>query len=84
MITMNGNQNMTEVQYRVFYLAHKLKIDPNVIFYTWTVPEVVVAFAHYINNDAEEAYKIWEMQKPHKGVAPPKKYVEYFNGNLRG
>ena len=68
---------MQEVQYRVYYLAKKLKIDPNVIFYTWTVPESIVAYAYYVNNDAKEAYEAWRQQKPPRGKPPKKQFVYY-------
>lgn len=65
------------------YVAKVLHIRPNEILDTWGVPELLVAYGQYQNEDAAERYANWEsFYGSKKGATPPKprKYAVRFIG----
>lgn len=45
---------------------------PLEILKTWSPAELIVAFGEYMNQDAEEQYKMWESHNTNKNSTPPK------------
>lgn len=54
---------------------------PNDILDYWGVPELLVAFGEYANEDAEKNYQDWKGldAKTRSQVPMPSKYVVYFH-----
>lgn len=66
------------------YMAHsvgrELGIRPSSILDEWGVPELIVAWGQYSDEDTYRNYKEWEdMSKDmKKGIKPPKKWAVQF------
>ena len=68
------------------YVAKKLHIRPNDILDHWGVPELIVAFGQYGNEESSQNYEEWKHLDPQtRGkVMQPSKYVVYFENNQEG
>ena len=65
------------------YVASKLHIRPNTILDEWGVPELIVAFGQYANEENKQNYEEWKHLDPQvrSTVMQPSKYVVYFENN---
>ena len=66
------------------YVARVLKQRPNDILDHWGVAELVVAFGHYANEDADKNYQEWKSlhAENRAKVEKPSPYtVRFFNSN---
>ena len=64
------------------YVGRILHIRPNDILDTWGVPELVVAFGEYANEDADKTYQEWKSfpTESRQKVERPLQYIVRFNG----
>ena len=64
------------------YVAEKLHMRPNDILDTWCVPELIVAYGHYMNEESQMAYNEWKQLEPKQRAKTPKpqEYVVKFYG----
>ena len=62
------------------YVAKVLHIRPNEILDTWGVPELIVAFGQYANEDSNQNYEDWKHldSEARSKIAQPSKYIVYF------
>lgn len=62
------------------YVAHELHQRPNDILDTWGVPELIVAFGHYANEQSTKNYNEWKAldAEARAKVDRPSKYIVYF------
>lgn len=66
------------------YVAKVLHQRPNDILDTWGVPELIVAFGHYSNEEAEKTYQEWKSlptESRQKTEKPNRYIVRFFNSN---
>lgn len=66
------------------YVAKVLHQRPNDILDKWGVPELIVAFGEYANEEAEKSYQEWKNlpTESRMKVEKPKRYVvRFFNIN---
>lgn len=63
------------------YVGKVLHVRPNEILDTWGVPELIVAFGEYANEEAEKNYNEWKSldQKTRAQLPKPDKYVVRFH-----
>ena len=64
------------------YVAEKLHLRPNEILDTWCVPELIVAYGHYMNEESQRSYQEWKQldAQSRAKVAKPQEYVVKFYG----
>lgn len=64
------------------YVAKKLHIRPNEILDEWCVPELIVAYGHYMNEESQQSYAEWKNldQKSRSQTAKPQEYIVKFYG----
>lgn len=62
------------------YVAKVLHIRPNEILDTWGVPELIVAFGQYANEDSNQNYEDWKHldSEARSKITQPSKYIVYF------
>ena len=62
------------------YVAKTLHQRPNDILDTWGVPELVVAFGEYANEDSEKNYNDWKAlpAEQRAKVERPERYIVRF------
>lgn len=62
------------------FVAHELHLRPNDILDTWGVPELIVAFGQYANEQSNRNYEEWKSldSETRAKVGKPSKYVVYF------
>lgn len=62
------------------YVAKVLHQRPNDILDKWGVPELIVAFGHYANEEAEKGYQEWKSlpTETRVKVEKPSEYVVRF------
>ena len=66
--------------YMAHYVAEKLHMRPSEILDTWGVPELIVAFGQYANEQANQNYQTWlSLSEKTRGEPPPDRVV-YFIG----
>ena len=66
------------------YVAKVLHQRPNDILDTWGVPELIVAFGEYANEEAEKSYQEWKNlpTESRTKVEKPSQYVvRFYNSN---
>lgn len=66
------------------YVAKILHQRPNDILDKWGVPELIVAFGQYSNEDAEKSYQEWKSlptESRAKYERPERVTVRFFNSN---
>ena len=66
------------------YVAKVLHQRPNDILDTWGVPELIVAFGEYANEEAERNYGEWKSlatEQRAKGERPERYIVRFWNSN---
>lgn len=63
------------------YVAKVLHQRPNDILDTWGVPELIVAFGEYANQQSRENYEQWKTldSKMRAQIARPNEYAVYFH-----
>lgn len=66
------------------YLSGKLHIRPTEILDTWSVPELLVAYGTFANDDAQKNFSDWKNLDPKERakISRPKEYVVYFVGEI--
>jgi len=64
------------------YLSGKLHIRPTEILDSWSVPELLVAYGTFANEDAQKNFSEWKSLEPKQRtkITRPKEYVVYFAG----
>lgn len=66
------------------YVARTLHQRPNDILDKWGVPELIVAYGEYANEDAKKNYEEWKalpMETRAKTEKPPQYVVRFYNGD---
>lgn len=63
------------------YVAKVLHQRPNDILDTWGVPELIVAFGEYANEQSRQNYTDWKSldQKTRATIQKPSEYIAYFH-----
>ena len=63
------------------YVAKVLHQRPNDILDTWGVPELIVAFGEYANEQATQNFADWKSldQKTRATTKKPSEYIAYFH-----
>ena len=63
------------------YLAKVLHMRPNDILDTWSVPELIVAFGQYANEESMKNYHEWKQldAKTRASVPKPTEYIVHFH-----
>lgn len=72
---------MNTYQYMAHYVAAKLKIRPSEILDTWGVPELIVTFGQYANEESYRQYREYQAMPAEsraKVKERPKEYVLEF------
>lgn len=66
------------------YLAEKLNIRPTEILDTWSVPELLVTYGQYANEETQRNLNEWKELEPKQRMkhTRPKEYMVYFMGVL--
>lgn len=66
----------------VSYVAKILHIRPNEILDTWGVPELIVTYGNYANEQARKNYEEWKSLDPKQRVKYPRpdEYAVLFRG----
>lgn len=64
-------------KYFAYEVAKELSLNPNEILSSWSGPELLVAFGHYMNKKSYSNYMQWEI---HKDGPKPDKYIIEFVG----
>lgn len=54
------------------YVARKLHMRPNDILDNWGVPELLVAYGHYANEDSKKYFEEWRNLDPKTRAKFPK------------
>lgn len=64
------------------YVAKKLHIRPNEILDGWCVPELIVAYGHYLNEESRRSYAEWKSldAKTRATTPKPDEYAVKFYG----
>lgn len=64
------------------YVARVLHQRPNDILDTWGVPELIVAFGQYANEDADKNYQEWKAlpTETRQHTEKPQQYIVRFYG----
>lgn len=62
------------------FVAQKLGQRPNDILDNWSVPELLVAFGQYANEQSTQNYEEWNRldSKQRANIPRPNKYAVYF------
>lgn len=62
------------------YVAKTLHVRPNDILDAWGVPELVVAFGEYANEQANKNYQEWAQlsTEARQGIEKPQKFIVKF------
>ncbi len=63
------------------YVAEKLHLRPNEILDEWCVPELIVAYGHYMNEESQRQYNEWkhlDAQSRAKSVKPQEYVVKFY------
>lgn len=65
-----------------YYVAKILNIRPNDILDGWGVPELIVTYGHYANEQARRNYEEWKHLDPKTKAkyGEPPEVVVYFHG----
>lgn len=65
-----------------YYVAKKLNLTPSEILDEWSVPELIVTYGIYANEDAQRNFQDWKSldNKQKQKVTRPKEYAVYFRG----
>lgn len=65
-----------------YYVAKKLGIDPNTILDQWGVPQLIVAYGNYANEESYRVFHEWRNIPPSERSShkPPKEYAVKFYG----
>ena len=65
-----------------YYVAKKLGIDPNIILDEWGVPQLIVTYGNYANEESYCVFHEWKSQPPSSrgSQKPPKEYAVKFYG----
>lgn len=65
-----------------YYIGSKLHIRPQEILDTWSVPELIVAYGNYANEDANKVFQEWKALEPKQRnkVSRPREYAVMFVG----
>lgn len=69
------------------YVAKVLHQRPNDILDKWGVPELIVAYGQYANEEAEKNYQEWRQLPPEtraKTEKPRRYAVRFYNGEQSG
>lgn len=63
------------------YVAKILHQRPNDILDTWSVPELIVAFGEYANEQSKQNYEEWKHldSKTQVTIPKPNEYAVYFH-----
>lgn len=66
------------------YVAKVLHLRPNDILDKWGVPELIVAFGEYANEEAHKNYEEWKhlSAEARQKVEQPDKYIVRFRNDL--
>lgn len=66
------------------YVAKTLHQRPNDILDTWGVPELIVAFGEYANEETHQHYEEWRQldTEARQKTERPAKYIVNFNNDL--
>ena len=66
------------------YVAKVLHIRPNDILDNWCVPELIVAFGEYANEEANRNYEEWKhlSAEARQGYEKPQQYIVKFRNDL--
>lgn len=75
-----------------YYVAKKIGIDPNIILDEWGVPQLIVTYGNYANEESYRIFHEWKNTPPSsRGTQqPPKEYqvkfygMEYFTEDEEG
>ena len=64
------------------YVGEKLHIRPNEILDTWCVPELIVAYGHYMNEESQKSYHEWKSldTKARNNTPKPQEFAVQFYG----
>jgi len=64
------------------YVAKKLNLRPAEILDEWSVPELLVTYGYYANEEAQRNFEDWKSLDPKQRmkVQRPKEYAVYFRG----
>ncbi|MEE0896077.1 MAG: hypothetical protein U0L88_00400 [Acutalibacteraceae bacterium] len=62
------------------YVAHELHLRPNDVLDNWGVPELIVAFGQYANEQSNKNYEEWKHldSESRSKIQQPSKYIVYF------
>lgn len=62
------------------FVAHELHLRPNDVLDTWGVPELIVAFGQYANEQSSKSYEEWKQldSENRNKIKQPSKYIVYF------
>lgn len=62
------------------YVAHELHLRPNDVLDKWGVPELIVAFGQYANEQSNKNYEEWKHldSENRSKIQQPSKYIVYF------
>lgn len=65
-----------------YYVAKKLGIDPNVVLDEWGVPQLIVTYGNYSNEESYRNFHDWRSMPPSSRTSqkPPKEYQVKFYG----
>lgn len=65
-----------------YFVAKKLNLRPSEILDGWSVPELIVTYGVYANEDAARVFSEWKSldAKQRTKVSRPKEYAVYFRG----
>lgn len=61
------------------YVGKKLHCRPNDILDTWGVPELLVAYGHYANEQSYQAFEEWKSLPNKNGIPAPEPYIVKFH-----
>ena len=66
------------------YVARVLHVRPNDILDTWCVPELIIAFGEYANEQADRNYEEWKHLPPEarRTIEKPPQYIVRFRNDL--
>ena len=66
------------------YVSEKLHIRPSTILDTWSVPELLVAYGTFVNEEARQHFEEWKALDPKQRgkTTRPREYIVYFVGEI--
>lgn len=69
-------------KHMAYYVAEKLHLRPQTILNSWGVPELIVAYGHYTNEESKQVLEEWKAlpsETRNKQARPKEYHVKFYS-----